>query len=229
MKFITHICDEDLTPKQKCFRLIDFLTKERKVNEQKQFLTTFDQTQKTKEDSSKPTKRNNGSSFHTNLPSSSEESCSICSAPDGSDHHTSTNGPKGCKILQYYTCKEFVTKSPAKRFNLLINKGLCIQCLFPGADVSSGKHAEEKCQHNFTCNHPSHNKYPVKKHVLLCEEHKSSDINKNLLQKCVQRFIRIPCCPTSRDKSASTKPATDSATIEASSISSNSASTTKIS
>ena len=194
-KFITHICDEDLTPKQKWFRLIDFLTKERRVNEQKQLLTTFDQTQKTKEDSNKQIKRNNASSFHTTLPLSSEVSCSICSAPDGSDDHTSTNGPKGCKILQYYTCKDFVTKSPAERFNLLKNKGFCIQCLFPGADASSGKHAEGRCQRDFTCSHPSHNKYPVKKHVLLCEEHKSSDINKDLLQKFVQRFIRNPLLP----------------------------------
>ena len=192
-KFITETVEEDLTPKQNWFKLIEFLTKERRVHEQKQLLI-FDQIPKSKDDSNRHQQlRRNTSSHHTSLLSA--VTCTICNAADDTNNHVSTNGPKGRKILQYYTCKNFVSKSPAERFNLLKDKGFCIQCLFPGASASSGKHAEGKCQRDFTCSHPSHNKHSVRKHILLCEEHKSTDANKELLQKFVQRFIRNPLLP----------------------------------
>ena len=65
----------------------------------------------------------------------------------------------------------------------------CIQCLYPGARQDEGKHKEEKCQREFICQHPSHQKYLVKKHVLICEEYKNSQENQALLEtyhtKCI--------------------------------------------
>ena len=191
-KFISETCEEDLSPKQTWLRMINFLIKERKVNEQKKLLTIHHDT-KHKEDSNKQSgSKRYGSSFHT---SSTPAIYSICNAHEGSNDHVSTNGPKGTRIIQYYTCKDFVNKTPAERFKLLKNKGFCTQCLYPGADASLGKYADGKCQYYFTCAHPSHQRHPVQTHVLLCEEHKSSNKNKELLQNFIQRFIRSPLLP----------------------------------
>ncbi|XP_066912128.1 uncharacterized protein [Clytia hemisphaerica] len=72
-------------------------------------------------------------------------------------------------------------------------RNYCMQCLFPGAEATTGKHAEGRCQRDFVCPHPSHRRYDVKKHFLVCEEHKSE--NDQLLAKYVQRFIRNPSLP----------------------------------
>jgi len=93
-------------------------------------------------------------------------------------HHVSTSGPGGSRIIQYYSCKKFAELSPANRLSLLKSKGLCFQCLFPAADASSGRHKEGKCQHDFTCQHESHQRYPV-----------HSQANKDLLERFKQRFI----------------------------------------
>ena len=56
-----------------------------------------------------------------------------------------------------------------------------------------GKHKEEKLQREFICQHPSLQKYPLKKHVFICEEHKNSQDNQAFLEtyhtKCI---LRIP-------------------------------------
>ena len=70
---------------------------------------------------------------------------------------------------------------PKDRFTLIKNKGLCIQCLYPGAKQDQGKHKEGKCQRDFICQHSLHQKYPVKKHILICEEHKDSQDNQALV------------------------------------------------
>ena len=45
------------------------------------------------------------------------------------------------------------------------------------------------CQGDFVCNHKSHEKYPTKKHVLVCHEHRNDTENQELLQKYKSRFI----------------------------------------
>jgi len=57
--------------------------------------------------------------------------------------------------------------------------------------ASSGKHAEGRCQRDFTCPHPSHHKYPVKKHVLVCEEHNTNEAYKVDNQQCTDRGIYL--------------------------------------
>ena len=78
---------------------------------------------------------------------------------------------------------------------MLRNKNFCIQCLYPSGDASSGNHSAGRCQRDFVCPHPSHSNYPVKKHVLVCEEHKNDTINQDLLKQYVHRFITNPSLP----------------------------------
>jgi len=120
-------------------------------------------------------------------------SCSFC----GESNHVATNGPGNSKIIQYFVCKRFVEMSPRDRFLELKSKGFCFQCLYPGATMSQGKHKEGRCQHDFTCQHEIHNRYPTKKHVLVCDEHKDLPQNQQLLQKykevCIlRRKLELP-------------------------------------
>ena len=73
--------------------------------------------------------------------------------------------------------------TPKERFKLLYEKGLCYQCLSPGAKVEHGKHKNASCFSKFVCKNKTHSKYPRKKHVLCCEEHKSSSENAKLLEE----------------------------------------------
>ena len=58
-----------------------------------------------------------------------------------------------------------------------------------------GIHKEGKCHRDFVCTHIDHQKYPQKKHVLICDEHKMDEANKDALQKyklkCILRNKRI--------------------------------------
>ena len=107
--------------------------------------------------------------------------------------HVQTKGPYGMKLIQYFTCLvKFASLSPAQRLNELKTKGLCVQCLFPGAKANSGKHVEGKCQSTYVCKHNSHQASVIKKHVLVCEEHKGDEANKTLLEEYRSRCITRP-------------------------------------
>ena len=91
--------------------------------------------------------------------------------------------------MQYFACQKFVEMAPKDRFQELKNKGCCFQCLFPGASQDKGKHHDGMCQRDFVCKHKSHDKYPIKKHVLVCHERRNDTENQELLQKYKDRFI----------------------------------------
>ena len=111
--------------------------------------------------------------------------CTFC----GESNHVRTNGPGGTKIVQYFACQKFAEMSPMDRFKTLKEKRCCYQCLFPGADMSRGKHKDGKCQYDFVCKHISHDKFTRKKHFLVCEEHKDTKDNQDLLKLYKSRFI----------------------------------------
>ena len=92
-------------------------------------------------------------------------------------------------VTQYFSCKEFVDKNPRERLSTLKQKALCFQCLLPGAKSSEGKHRDGRCQHDFICKHSSHQSWSVKKHVLVCEEHKDTADNQKLLKTYKSRYI----------------------------------------
>ncbi|XP_066920588.1 uncharacterized protein [Clytia hemisphaerica] len=84
--------------------------------------------------------------------------------------------------------------SPLERFQKLRSKGLCYQCLYPGAQRKSGKHQDGQCQRAFICKHPYHDPFTTKMHVLVCDSHK--DDQQNLLEhyksRCLTRQRQLP-------------------------------------
>ena len=118
-----------------------------------------------------------------------QKTCFLCNKDD----HVATKGPYGKKLIQYFSCETFVKMSPAQRFAELKRKGLCYQCLFPGAKVDTGKHVEGKCQSTYKCKNESHDTHTIKKHVLVCEEHKNEETNKSLLEEYRTRCITRSC------------------------------------
>lgn len=124
------------------------------------------------------------------LPSSS--ACVICGAND----HVPTNGPKNSKLIQYFSCKKFVDMTATQRLKFLNDNSLCRQCLYPGAKINTVKDSEGRCQHRFICQHPSHANETTKKHVLVCDEHKLEQFNKDILEHYKDVCIRKHPLPT---------------------------------
>ena len=167
-------------------QLIDFLEKEIRVNQQKILINKDEQPRR---DSNLQRKQN---SHFTDQNSNPEPTCQLC----GSKDHIATNGPRGTKIVQYFACKTFTEMTPSQRYQTLRSKEFCVQCLYPGANQNSGKHKEGRCQRDFTCQNQSHANFTVKKHVLLCDEHKHTQQNKDLLEhyrsRCISRNQHLP-------------------------------------
>ena len=113
----------------------------------------------------------------------------ICCFCEEAEEHIATNGPKGTKIVQYFAYQEFVEMAPKDRCQELKNNGYCFQCLFPRGSQDKGKHFDRVCQRDFVCKHKSHDKYPIKKHALVCHEHRNDTENQELLQKYIDRSI----------------------------------------
>ena len=68
--------------------------------------------------------------------------------------------------------------------------------MYSGAYGSVGRHKEGRCQRDFVCPHESHLKFPVRKHVLICDEHKDSPANQRLLENFKQRRMKHSTLPT---------------------------------
>ena len=108
-----------------------------------------------------------------------QDKCLICNETG----HYKVKGPNGNMIIQYFSCQKFVEMNPLDRFRELRKKGLCYMCLYPGAPQNSYKHSNGLCQRDFTCNHPSHDRYDRKKHVLVCHEHRNTEENRRILDE----------------------------------------------
>ena len=125
--------------------------------------------------------------------SSPEPKCYFC---DESEDHVATNGPRGTKIVQYFACRKFAEMSPNERFKELQRKGYCFQCLLPGAEENTGKHNDGLCQRDFICKHKSHDRFPRKKHVLVCHGHRNEKENQDILQMykdiCISKQQQLP-------------------------------------
>ena len=154
-------------------KLIEFLEKDLKVQQQRMSIQE-------KSDEKRDTKQNSdgrqigkNSVYFTNQ--STEKKCYFC---DETDDHIAIAGPRRTEIIQYFSCKKFVEMTPKERFQELRRKRYCFQFLFPGASQSTGKHSDGKCRRDFICKNVSHDKYPTKKHVLVCHKHKSKTTTK---------------------------------------------------
>ena len=137
-RFLSSTAEEELNEKQTWEKLLKFLEKEEKLQQQKTVISNLKHERK--EVQPKSNRRfNNRESYYG---SSDTPRCHICGESSGSSDHVATFGPNNSKIVQYFTCKTFIEKTPAGRLKILREKGLCYQCLLPGADVTQGKHLE---------------------------------------------------------------------------------------
>ena len=196
-RWISQACDNTWEGEVLWLKMIEFLEKDQNVNQQKALLQggnlekkqtggshekrqTSGSYEKRQTSGSYEKRQTGGSNVKTSrsgrhyysddhiADKDADLVCAICGAKD----HVATNGPAGTKIIQYFTCRKFVEMSPTERFNELRRKGLCFQCLYPGAMQNVGKHKDGKCQHDFVCQNPMHDHYHRKMHVLVCELHK---------------------------------------------------------
>ena len=174
-------------------KLIEFLEKEVIIQQQKSLVWKKSME---KDQGNRPhnrshlasdTNENSTQHYYENSSSLSTDDAPTCSFCGKSENHSITSGPKGTKVIQYFSCKKFVDMHPNQRFIELRKKKLCFQCLLPGASILDSKHRDGRCQRDFVCNHESHKDFQMKKHVLVCEEHKND--NENLLQSYKERCI----------------------------------------
>ena len=126
-----------------------------------------------------PEKRNRENEFRKAYQSRNFESnkCLFC----GKSDHVSTSDHRGRNVIEYFACEKFAKSSPKERIELLRKKGLCKQCLYPGALENTGTHKTGQCYNKFCCKNELHKKYDRKWHVLLCDIHKNDEANLALL------------------------------------------------
>ena len=137
-KWLSSIYDEDIEGEVLWKRLIVFLEKDFSIQQQKIIINESNKSkdQKQQDRPQRYTHYNSKSSVKSS--SSNDLKCHIC----GKEDHVPTAGPGGIKLIQYFTCEQFVEMTPADRFQLLRKKGLCFQCLYPGAKITDTKHSE---------------------------------------------------------------------------------------
>ena len=167
------LCEETYDDHKQWMKLIEFLEKDLKVQQERMLIQEkSDEKRNTKQNSDGRQIGKNGAHFTNQC---TEKKCYFC---DETDDHIATAGPRRTEIIQYFACKKFVEMTPKERFQELRRKRYCFQCLFPGASQSTSKHNDGKCRRDFICKNVSHDKYPTKKHVLVCHKHKSKTTTK---------------------------------------------------
>ena len=207
-KWLTSIYEESLEGEQLWKRLIRFLDKELKVQQEMSVISrkymmddrrqlsyiSNDQQDHTMHDERNSIVENDSSnesqdSCHltdsSKQDSSNRKLCSFCNEDD----HVVTKGPYGRNLIQYFSCEKFVQMNPHQRLQELRKKGLCYMCLYPGALQNEGKHSTGSCHDEFCCKHSSHDKQNRKKHVLVCNEHRDTEENKQILEEYKRRRI----------------------------------------
>ena len=112
-----------------------------------------------------------GYNNHCTGNSSVEPKCCFCNK---TEKHIVTNEPKETKIAQNFGCQKFAQMAPKERFQELKNKE---------------KHCDGECRRHFVCQRKSHDKYPIKKHVLVFHEHRENAKNQEFFQKYKKKFI----------------------------------------
>ena len=172
-RWLTGKCDDELTDEQLWERLLQFLERDLRVQQEKALYC-----RKPQDDSRTNPRAHHGECHY------GEDACSFC----GEGGHVKSNGPNGIQLIQYYACKKFVESTAQERFRGLRSKNFCYQCLYPGAKFE-GKHANGTCQSSFVCKHESHVRHPCKKHVLVCHEHCELPQNIETLQTYKRKYI----------------------------------------
>ena len=190
-RWLSVVCEKDLSSERAQWdELILFLEKEIKINQHKLIYSSKSKKKLASSPQERIHEKKDKKSHDSAHPAvftnqGQSNSCFICDATD----HIQTNGPNGTKLIQYFVCKKFVEMTNAQRIEVLRSKNLCIQCLYPGADGRTGKHKDGRCQRDFICKHPSHDRFDCKKHVLVCDDHKTEEQNKATFEEYKRRCI----------------------------------------
>ena len=188
-RWVSLSCEKESTDEEEQWKeLLEFLEKEIKISQREVILWS----RKNQPQMSQKKKAVGGDAAHNagetdanqGNQSTGNQVCSLCGATD----HVPTKGPGGKKLVQYFSCPNFAEKSVKDRFQQLMSKNLCFQCLYPGAERKC-KHKEGRCQRDFICKHESHERFPTKKHVLVCDDHKNDEANKVTLEEYKNRCI----------------------------------------
>ena len=202
-KWLSSTCDDTLEGEALWKRLILFLEKELKVQQemalinrkymnddkkQSLYSSKSENTNTENLDEDRDSEEYDQPSSHLANPEPVTANPDVCSFCD-EEGHIKTKGPYGKMLIQYFSCKKFAEMNPLQRFQELRQKGLCYMCLYPGALQNEGKHSTGGCQREFSCRHSSHDKYDRKKHVLVCHEHRDTDQNKKVLETYKRKHI----------------------------------------
>jgi len=195
-KWLTLTCDDELQGNDLWLKLIKFLEKELKVQQElsliKRKCGSDEGRHNSYHASEVPCQEESLQELHgTTLVSSMEDQSSNpskCSFCDETGHYEVTSA-QGHKFIPYYSCKKFVELRPLERYKELRNRGFCYMCLWPGASQNTGKHSDGSCQSQYVCKHPAHDRYDRKKHVLVCHEHRNNEENKKSLDLYKSRYI----------------------------------------
>ena len=127
--------EDGLFGKPEWLAVIKFLEKELKICQQKVLI--FHKTPERQKESNNRNYHTDGIGNMDRLNASPEKDTRICHICGASDHIT-TIGPGYKKIVQYFVCPKWAGMTNAERLNVLRQKGLCSQCLFPGAGANKG-------------------------------------------------------------------------------------------
>ena len=109
----------------------------------------------------------------------------ICLICDEKGHKTYMSPYSHMRKISYFPCNKFIKMTPLERQQILERKGLCRQCLSPG--VLEG---HQKCPEFYKCKHPSHSSDEEGFHVLVCDRHKKTSENIELLNKFKENVIQ---------------------------------------
>ena len=148
-KWLSSIYDEDVEGEVLWKRLIAFLEKDFSIQQQKIIINESNKSKDQKQQDRPQIYTHYNCKSSVKSSSSNGLKCHIC----GKEDHVPTAGRGGIKLIQYFTCKQFVKMTPADRFQLVRKKGLCFQCLYPGAKITDTKHSEGRCQRNYSIHH----------------------------------------------------------------------------
>ena len=171
------LLDFDTGEKETWEHILTTLNKEIRVNE-KLLLLVPASPSNSPSDSGKDKPGYHNVSLGENL------TCHIC----GKNDHIPTITRLGHKVINYHSCEKFVKMNPKERFEELLKKKLCAQCLTPGRKFGH----KGRCFDKYICPDPTHRSFPTGIHILVCDTHKHKTENSQLLEmyriKCIENF-----------------------------------------
>ena len=191
-RFIRMNDDSSLKKKEMWGKLSEYLKNELKFREKLILVEKVSPLSMTKPVSKNSSFQGSIKSFYSKSQEDENTKCHLCGKYD----HVVTKDYLGRNVVEYFSCEKFAKSNPFERGALLKAKGLCRQCLNPGAKENSGVHKTGRCYSRFSCKHELHKKYDRKWHVLLCHLHKNSDANVALITEFKeQRILKVESLP----------------------------------